>query len=320
MGEKDHSLMSNIYDIIIVGGGPAGLTAGLYAARARLKTLLVESYLVVSQATTTDWIENYPGFSEGIGGFELMDRFKKQAEGFGLKLDIGDVRNILRDKDVWQIETEEKRYRSLSIIVAAGARPRELGAVGEEKFRGRGVSYCATCDGAFFRDKDIVVVGGGDTAVEEALFLTRFAKKITLIHRRDRLRATKLLQERILAHQKVGFVLSSNLIEIIGKEAVEAVRVKNVASGEESLISCDGVFIFVGLIPNTNFLKGIVELDKAGYVIANENMETSRKGIFACGDCRQKPLRQIVTACGDGATAAFSAQQYVEELKGVAYK
>ncbi len=304
-----------IYDIIIIGGGPAGLTAGLYSTRARLKTLLIESYTVPSQAVVTASIENYPGFPEGIGGFELIDRFKKQAENFGLEFSVGNVQSIAKDINGWQLAVEDKMYNCGALIIASGARPKELGVNGEAKFRGRGVSYCATCDGALFRNKDIVVVGGGDTAVEEALFLTRFGRKITLIHRRDKLRATKILQERVLSHEKIDFVWSSQVVEILGNENVEAVKIQNIKTQKYSELPCDGVFIFVGLIPNTDFLKRIIELDEAGYIMTDDNMKTSSDGIFACGDCRKKPLRQVITACGDGATAAFSAQRYVEELK-----
>lgn len=309
-----------LYDAIIIGGGPAGLTAGLYACRARLKTLLVESYTVSSQAVTTASIENYPGFSE-IDGFGLIDKFKKQAENFGLESEIGNVKSITQTKDnIWQVETDNKRYNCLALIVACGAKPKELGVPGENKFRGKGISYCAICDGAFFKDKKIIVIGGGDTACEEALFLTRFGKKVTLIHRRDRLRATKVLQERVLAHEKIDFVWSSEVVEILGNENVEAVRIKNRSTQIHSEILCDGIFISVGLIPNTDFVKGIIEIDEEGYIITDGNMNTSKNSIFACGDCRKKLLRQVVTACGDGATAAFSAQKYVEELKGIAYK
>lgn len=310
----------SVYDVIIIGGGPAGLTAGLYACRARLKTLLLESYIVPSQTVVTAEIENYPGFPEGISGFELIDKFKKQAKNFGLEFSVGNVKNIQKDNNKWQVIVEDKTHQCLSLIIATGARAKELGVVGEDKFRGKGVSYCATCDGALFKDKEIVVVGGGNTAVEEALFLTRFGKKVTLIHRRDKLRATKILQERALSHKKIDFVWSSQVIEILGDESVEAVKVKNINTCQESKISCSGVFIFVGLIPNTHFLKGIIELDEEGYIITDDNMKTSQEGIFACGDCRKKLLRQVVTACGDGATAAFSAQRYVEVLKGIEYK
>lgn len=312
--------MDKIYDIIIIGGGPGGLTAGLYAGRARMKTLLIESFTVPSQAVVTAEIENYPGFPEGIGGFGLIDKFKKQAENFGLEFSVGNVRSIQEGKNGWEVVVEDKRYNCLSLIIASGARPKELGVVGERKFRGRGVSYCATCDGALFKDKEIVVVGGGNTAVEEALFLTKFGKKITLIHRRDKLRATKVLQERALAHEKIDFVWSAEVVEILGDKSVEVVKIKNINTQALSQVPCNGVFIFVGRIPNTEFLKGIIELNDDGYIITDENMKTSQKGIFACGDCRNKPLRQIITACGDGAVAAFSAQKYVEELKGMEYK
>ncbi|MEW6096499.1 MAG: thioredoxin-disulfide reductase [bacterium] len=307
-----------MYDIIIIGGGPAGLTAGLYATRARLKTLLIESYTVPSQAVVTASIENYPGFPEGIDGFGLIDKFKKQAEKFGLEFSVGNVKGIQETKDGWQVVVDDTTHNCLSLIIASGSRPKELVVPGEAKFRGRGVSYCATCDGALFKDKHIVVVGGGNTAVEEALFLTRFGKKVTLIHRRDRLRATQILQERVLAHEKIDFVWSSQVVEILGNESVEALKVKNINTQQESKIQCNGVFIFVGLIPNTDFLKGIIKLDETGYIVTDDNMKTSTTGVFACGDCRKKLLRQVVTACADGAIAAFSAQQYVEELKGIA--
>ena len=312
------------YDVIIIGGGPAGLTAALYTSRARLKTLLIESFSVPSQAIMSDCIENYPGFVEGVNGFELIGKFKKQAERFGAEFNVGDVRKIHEHKEGnhkgWKIELEGKGYSALSLIIATGARPKKLGVSGEDKLQGKGVSYCATCDGALYKDKDIVVVGGGDAAVEEALFLTRFVKKLTLVHRRDRLRAAKVLQERSFANKKMGFVWDSKVIEILGEDKVMAVKAKNIKTGKEADLFCEGVFIFVGYAPNTDFVKDILKLDKDGYIVVDDNMETQEQGIFACGDCRKKLLRQIITACGDGAQAAFSAQQYVEGLKGIAYK
>jgi len=324
MKKSDKNNPIFIYDVIIIGAGPSGLTAAIYTSRARLKTLLLEGLSVSSQALVTDKIENYPGFPEGIGGFEMIDRFKKQAKLFGTEFVVEDVNSIQPSKrqgaNIWQVEVKEKIYYSLSVIIASGAQFKVLGVEGEKRLLGKGVSYCAVCDGAFFKDKDIVVVGGGDTAAEEALFLTRFAKKITLIHRRDRLRATKILQERIFSNKKIDIVWDSVVDEILGETKVQGVSLTDLKAKKETEISCDGVFIFVGLVPNTNFVKGIIELDENGYVNADSNMKTSREGIFACGDCRQTILRQVVTACGDGAFAAFSVQQYVENLKGTAYK
>ncbi|MFC1666445.1 thioredoxin-disulfide reductase [Candidatus Omnitrophota bacterium] len=312
------------YDVIIIGGGPAGLTAALYNSRARLKILVIESFSVPGQAIITDCIENYPGFPDGINGFELVEKFKKQTERFGAKFTVGNVKRIeeCKDKDSsgWKIELEDKTYTSLALIIATGARPKKLGLTGEERLQGKGVSYCATCDGALYKDKNVAVIGGGDTAVEEALFLTRFGKKVTLIHRRDRLRAAKILQERAFENKKMEFVWDSIPVDILGKDRVSAVRVKNKKTEKEKDLSCDGVFIFVGYLPNTDIIKYLLKVEKNGYIITDDDMKTSRPGIFACGDCRQKLLRQVITACGDGATAAFSAQQYVEELKGVAYR
>lgn len=314
----------DIYDIIIVGGGPAGLTAAIYASRSRARTLLVESFNIPGQAVLTSDIENFPGFMEGLNGFELIERFKKQAQKFGTEFKTADVKNITKckaaDKNAWQVESDRRSIVALSVIIATGARPKKLGVPGEDKFRGKGVSYCAVCDGAFFKDKDIVVVGGGDTAIEEAIFLTKFGRKVSVIHRRDRLRATKILQERAFANDKIEIVWNSVVSEISGKDKVESVSLKNLKTGKESDLSCRGVFMLVGYAPNTGFLKGLVEMDKTGYVMADDFMKTSKKGIFVCGDARKKPLRQIVTACGDGATAAFSARTYTEELKGEAYK
>jgi len=311
-----------MYDIIIIGCGPAGLTAGLYASRARLKTLLVESFSIPSEAVLTDKIENYPGFPQGISGFELIENFKNQAKYFGSEFTAGNVEKIEAHASdgikIWKVTVENKTYNSLSIVIATGASPQKLNVPGEEQFKGKGVSYCATCDGALFKDKNIVVVGGGDTAIEESLFLTKFGKKVTIIHRRDRLRAVKILQERVFSNEKIEFIWNSQVLEISGNQKVDAVKLKDVKTQEENKLICDGVFIFIGFIPNTNIFKNIIELDGKGYVIADADMKTSEEGIFACGDCRQKLLRQVVTACGDGATAAFSAQQYVEKLKGMA--
>jgi thioredoxin reductase (NADPH) len=299
-------------DVIIIGGGPAGLTAGIYTSRARFKTLLVESYSVACQAVTTDIIENYPGFPEGVNGFELIEKFKAQALNFGTEFVLGEVKGIKEAKPGWQIETEDKSYIAKALIVASGARPKGLNIPGEDKFRGKGVSYCATCDGALFKDKEVVVVGGGDTALEEAIFLTKFSKKVSVIHRRDALRGTKILQERAFANKKIDFVWDSVASEIKGAARVTGLRIKNVKTNAEKDLFCEGVFIFVGYTPNTAFLKDVVLMDENSYIIADDNCLTSKTGIFACGDCRKKLLRQVVTAAGDGATAAFACQRFLE--------
>jgi thioredoxin reductase (NADPH) len=313
----------DIYDLVIVGGGPAGFTAGLYGARAGLRTLLLEGASTVSQITATDLIENYPGLPEGINGFELIDKFKKQALQFGMTVTSGDVGSIGKqqwgDLEGWAVVAGERRYETLALIIATGAHWRRLGVPGEESFLGRGVSFCATCDGPFFRDRDIVVVGGGNTAVQEALFLTHFARKVTLVHRRDRLRASGILPQRAFANPKIDFAWNAVVDEITGAEGVQSVRIRDVRTAMTRIIPAEGIFIFIGLIPNTEPVRDLVELDQGGHIVVDANMGTSAKGIFAAGDCTRKLLRQVVTACGDGATAAYAAQQYVEDAKGESY-
>ena len=310
------------YDTIIVGGGPAGYTAGIYAARSGLKTLLVEGAATVSQITITDLIENYPGIPDGINGFDLMQLFKKQALNFGLEIVTGDVQSIQKSADapvLWNVDVSDKAYQALSIVAATGAQWNKLGVPGEEAFAGKGVSYCATCDGPFYRNKDVIVVGGGDTAIQEALFLTHFARKVTVVHRRDRLRAAAILQKRAFAEKKIEFVWKATLAEVAGTDFVTGVRVSDVESGKISAIEAEGVFIFVGRTPTTGLFRDIVNMDKGGYIITDDNMLTSAAGIFAAGDCRAKQFRQVVTAAGDGANAIYSAELYVDELKGQAY-
>jgi thioredoxin reductase (NADPH) len=310
------------YDTIIIGGGPAGYTAGIYAARSGLKTLLVEGAATVSQITITDLIENYPGIPDGINGFDLMQLFKKQALNFGLEIITSDVQSIKKIADapvIWEIAAGDNSYKTLSVIAATGAQWNKLGVPGEEEFAGKGVSYCATCDGPFYRNKDVVVVGGGDTAIQEALFLTHFAKKVTVIHRRDRLRAAAILQKRAFAEKKIEFVWKAKLAEVAGQEFVTGVKVTDVESAKINKIEAEGVFIFVGRTPNTELFRDIVNLDKGGYIITDDNMRTSTAGIFAAGDCRAKQFRQVVTAAGDGANAIYSAELYVEALKGESY-
>ncbi len=313
-----------IYDAIIIGGGPAGLTAGIYLSRARMNTLLIEKALPGGQVILTEVIENYPGFPHGIAGPELMQKMEEQAVGFGLKIEYGEVEEIRikegKEDKVRIVKINNKEYKTLTIILASGAEASKLEVPGEEELRGRGVSYCATCDAPFFKDQKIVVVGGGDTAIEEALYLTKFVREVTIIHRRDRLRATKILQEKVFANKKINFAWDSVVTKILGNEKVEGVLVQNKKTGEEREISCQGVFVFMGNIPNSKFLKELVELGKKGYILTDDNMMTSQEGIYACGDVRRKLLRQVVTACGEGATAAFAAQKYIEELKGVSYK
>jgi len=310
-----------IYDAIIIGGGPAGLTAGIYLSRARMDTLLIEKALPGGQAILTEIIENYPGFPHGITGPELMQKMEEQAVRFGLKIEYGEVAEIKTKEDkVKIVKINNQEYRTLTIILASGAEASKLDIPGEEEFRGKGVSYCGTCDAPFFKDQKIVVVGGGDTAIEEALYLSKFARGITVIHRRDRLRATKILQERIFLNKKINFSWSSIPLKILGKHKVEGILIKDLTTSEEKEIPCQGVFIFVGNLPNTKFLKDVIKLDDRGYVLTDDNMTSTQEGIYACGDVRKKILRQVVTACGEGATAAFAAQKYIEEIKGVSYK
>jgi len=311
------------YDVVIIGGGPAGYTAGLYAARAGLASLLVSGASTVSQITVTDLIENYPGIPEGINGFELVERFKKQALSFGLEEIAADVRRLEKltsgGKTLWRIHAGELNCDAHAVIVATGAYWRKLGVPGEEAFAGRGVSYCATCDGPFYRNREVVVVGGGNTAVQEAIFLTRFAAKVTIVHRRDRLRAAGILAQRALANPKIEISWNTVTEEIGGDKGVEWIRLRDVNTGRQQELPAAGVFIFVGLIPQTELVKGLADMEKDGAIKVDREMRTSAPGLFACGDCTAKSLRQVVTACGDGATAAYAAQLYVEDLKGEAY-
>ena len=319
--DKEKDKEEKIFDAIIIGGGPAGLTAGIYLSRARMNSLLIEKALPGGQAILTEIIENYPGFPHGIAGPELMQKMEEQAVRFGLKLEYGEVEEVkIKEDKIKIVKINNQEYKTLTIILASGAEASKLEVPGEEELRGRGVSYCATCDAPFFKDQKIVVVGGGDTAIEEALYLTKFVRELTIIHRRDRLRATKILQERVFSNKKMNFVWDSVVIKILGNKKVESVLIQNKKTDKEKKITCQGVFVFVGYIPNSKFLKELVKLDKRGYILTDDNMMTSQEGIYACGDVRKKLLRQVVTACGEGATAAFAAQKYIEELKGVSYK
>lgn len=315
--------MSEIYDVVIIGGGPAGLTAGMYASRARMKTVLIERLSCGGQVLITDMIENFPGFPEGIKGAELAEWMFKQASRFGLELRPAEAKWVLLEKGEdgsFAVElTDGLKIKTLSLILSSGAKWNSLGAPGERQLLGRGVSYCATCDGPLFRGKSVAVVGGGDTALEDALFLARFADKVTIIHRRDRFRGTKILQERVFANHRIEVIFNSEVTDIIGTKKCEAVAVKDNNTGSLGSIAVHGVFVLIGMVPNSESFKGIVDMDDKGYVICDDDMRTSVDGIFACGDVRKKLLRQVVTACGDGATAAFSAQHYVECLKGVEY-
>jgi thioredoxin reductase (NADPH) len=305
----------NAYDVIIIGGGPAGLTAGLYTSRARLYTLLIENSLFGGQMTTTEAIDNYPGFPEGVTGEELSRMMEEQARRFGMETVTGEVVEVKLEGDQKLVRTDESTYLCKALIVSTGTEYRKLGVPGEIEFMGKGVSYCATCDGAFFKDSRIVVVGGGDSALTEALFLTKFVNELTIIHRRDALRATKFYQEKAMANPKIKFLWNSVVEEIKGDSIVRSILVKNVKTGETKEFNTDGAFLFVGLSPRTGFLKGLVQMDEAGYILTDENSETSTKGIFAAGDCRKKLLRQIATAVGDGATAAFAAEKYLESME-----
>ena len=308
-------LPDNIYDIIIIGGGPAGLTAGLYASRARMKTLLIEKMGCGGNAALTDWIENYPSMPDGISGFDLAQKMEQQTRKFGTEIVYEKFIEVKNNGAYKIVKTTEKEYNAIAVIIATGAEYKSLGVPGEDSFRGKGVSYCATCDGAFFKEKDVVVVGGGNSAFQEAIFLTRFAKTVTIVHRRDTFRASPVLQERAKADPKIRFVVNSIVERIEGNGKVERIILKDSITDQVSVIHADGIFVFVGFAPATEFIKGIIDLDDIGNIITDVAMNTSTNGIFACGDARKKTLRQVVTAAGDGAIAAHSAQEYVEHIK-----
>ncbi len=306
--------MAETLDLVIIGGGPAGLTAYLYAARARLNCVLVEKLSPGGQVLVTDLVENYPGFPEPLSGFELMDRFLAQVKKLGLQTINGEVVRLETEGDLKKIVFSDGRVlESRAVIIATGARPNRLGVPGEKELTGKGVSYCATCDGPFFRDQEVAVVGGGNTAVQEAIFLTRFAKRVYLIHRRDQLRAQKILQERALANEKITIFWNRVVEEILGQDQVEGVRLRNVKTGEEETLKVQGVFIFVGISPQSEFVKGLLPLDEKGFIITDCEMRTEVPGVFAAGDVRSKACRQIVTAAGDGATAAYMAEHYLTQ-------
>jgi len=307
------------YDLIIIGGGPAGLTAGIYAGRARLCALLIEKLIHGGQMMTTDLVENYPGFPEGISGPDLSDRMRQQAERFGLKIVTGEVLELIPgtpEEPTHTIVLEDRRVTTGAVIIATGARYRRLGVPGEEELTGKGVSFCATCDGALYRDQEIAMVGGGDTALSETLFLTRFAKKIHLIHRRDALRGAKYLQEQILSHEKVQVHWNSVVEEFLGDQSLEALRLRDVESGEQRDLPVTGCFIAIGIAPNTKWLNDLVALDEWGFVFTNPEMATQIPGVFAAGDVRSKNLWQIATAVGEGAIAAYFVEHYLDKLRG----
>lgn len=301
------------YDLVIIGGGPAGLTAGIYAARARMNVLLLEKTVPGGQILVTDWIENYSGFPEGISGFDLAEKMKTQAEELGLKIETAEVHSLNLAGKIKEIILKDRSITSKSLIIASGASPRKLG-IGEDKFMGKGISFCATCDAPFFKDKTVVAIGGGDTAVQEAVFLTKFAKKVYLVHRRDQLRAEKILQERAFENDKIEIIWDSVATGVDGFFGVESVKIKNVKTNEEKTLKADGCFIWVGILPNTSFLNESLKTDETGFIQADKNMQTSVPGVFAVGDVRDTPLRQISTAVGDGAMAAVSAEHFIENL------
>jgi thioredoxin reductase (NADPH) len=301
------------YQLIIVGGGPAGLTAGLYAARSRLNCILVEKTTVGGQVLLTDWIDNYPGFPEGVAGSELIDRMAKQAARFGLDTRINAVvgMEFLEDRKKIMLDCGET-LSCQTVIISTGARPNKIGVPGEAEFTGKGVSYCATCDGPFFRDQEIMVVGGGDTAVQEADHLTKYARKVTIIHRRKELRATKILQERAFANKRIDFIWNSVVTSIEGDDAVNAVRIRDQSTGKESRHPVAGVFVLIGTIPNNEVLPlDLLQTDGLGFVRTDAEMRTNVPGVLAVGDIRSKKVRQVVNAAGEGAVAVMAVEEYL---------
>lgn len=308
---------SQVENVIIIGSGPAGFTAGLYAARANLSPLLITGNEYGGQVSITYDIENYPGFPESLSGPDLVEKFKQQAEKFGTRVEFDYVSEIIVDQHPFVVRTQNgNEYQTRSIIVSTGARPRYLEVPGEKEYTGKGVSYCATCDGFFFRGKDVIVVGGGDSAAEEALFLTRYASRVRILHRRDQFRASKILQDRVFANEKIEVVWNTVVTEIEGEGgSVTGVKTRNTVTGEEGYLDTDGVFIFVGHLPNNELFPGKLELDEDGHLITDRKMRTNVPGIFAAGEIQDKVFKQVATSVGQGCAAAMSATRFLEELE-----
>ncbi len=304
----------HIYDVIIIGGGPGGYTAALYSTRAGLDTLLLEKMAAGGQMALTAEIDNYPGFDEGIDGFSLGEKMRAGAERFGARTEMTEVLALELEAEIKTVHTSEGDYYGRSVILSTGAAPRELGIAGENELTGRGVHYCAACDGMFYRGKTVVVVGGGNTAAEDAVLLSRVCEKVILVHRRGTLRATKVYHEPLKKASNVEFVWNSTVTELLQEDRLTGIRVKNMQTGKEMAIACDGVFVSIGRKPATELVKGQVALDEGGYVIADETTRTNLPGVFAAGDLRTKVLRQIVTAASDGAVAAYYAEEYLNGL------
>jgi thioredoxin reductase (NADPH) len=306
--------MEKLYDIIIIGSGPAGYTAAIYAARANLSVLMLQGYQVGGQLMLTSDVENYPGFEEGILGPLMMEKFEAQARRFGTEAIPEDVISIDFNKRPFKVTTDSGEYQARAIIISTGASAKWLGLPSEQRLQGRGVSACATCDGFFFKNKDVAVIGGGDTAMEEATFLTRYASHVTVIHRRDSLRASKIMQDRAFKNPKISFIWDTEITEVLGENEVTGLRLHNVKTDEESILPVQGFFLAIGHKPNTDLFKGILDMDKVGYIVPVEYTMTNIPGVFAAGDVTDHRYRQAVTAAGDGCRAAIDAEHWLESL------
>ena len=306
----------HVYDMVIIGGGPGGYTAALYAVRAGLDTALLEKFSAGGQMALTDQIDNYPGFENGIDGFTLAEKMKQGAERFGAQTRYAEVKKVDLSASPKVVETSEGTFYGRTVVFSTGANPRELGLPEEKELVGRGVAYCASCDGMFYRGKTVVVVGGGNTAAEDALLLSRLASKVILVHRRDTLRATKVYHEPLMQAENVEFRWNSVVTELLHGDKITGVRLKDVQTGEETVVECDGVFVSIGRKPATELVEGQLTLDRSGYVVADESTRTSIPGVFAVGDVRTKVLRQVVTAVADGATAVYYAEEYLAQSQG----
>jgi thioredoxin reductase (NADPH) len=309
----------DVHDLIIIGSGPAALSAAIYAGRANLSPLLISGRDVGGYMALTDRVENYPGFPEGTGGFELAQLMQRQAERFGAQIVMDEVITVDLSARPFKVRTYGDEYQTEALIIATGTANRKLEVPGEEDFTGRGVSFCATCDGYFYRGQRVVVVGGGDAAVKEAVFLTKFVSIVHVVHRRDRLRAERIVQDMAMSNEKIHFIWDTAVTEIMGDAGVTGVRLKNLKTGEESALDTEGVFIFVGTVPNTGLFKGQLELDEAGYIVTDERQQSSVEGVFAAGDVQERIARQIATAVGSGARAAMQAEEFIARLEGRAY-